>query len=112
MAIQSLATSKQLDVPDFATRMQDLRAGITTFAAGKSEAVEQTVVLRRALTTSAALIADLADLADAADLDRPDQLRRVAESLDSSRPPRQQPDTIERFFRLASDTLQRLDRGV
>jgi hypothetical protein len=39
-------------------------------------------------------------------------VRRAAESLDPERLPRQQADTIERYFRRASAALQRVDRGA
>jgi hypothetical protein len=113
-ALQSLATTRQLSILDFTSRLQEFRALIKEFAAGDSGQLQQTLVLRRTLAAGAALIDDVVAAAGVAvsARDAVSAVRRAAESLDPQQLPRQQPDTIERYFRQASEALQRVDRGA
>jgi hypothetical protein len=113
-AVQSLATTKQLRVADLPGRLQAFRALLKEFAAGDPEQLAQTLVLRRTFAAGAALIDDLvaaAGLEPAGDRP-PSDVRRAADALDSGRLPRQQAEVIERYFRQASQALQRVDRGA
>jgi hypothetical protein len=113
-AVQSLATAKRLSVENVAGRVQEFRALIKEFAAGKPDQLQQAVVLRRTFLTGAALIDDIVGAAgiDLPDDDGASEVRQAAESLDPERLPQQQADAIERFFRQASQALQRVDRGA
>jgi hypothetical protein len=112
-AIQSLATAKQLTVPNFAGRMQEFRAELKKFASGKPEQPGQATMLRQLFLSGAALVDDVANSAGVEDAD--DQLtavRRAAESFAEQQLPQKQPDVIERYFQAASQALQRVDRGA
>jgi hypothetical protein len=113
-AIQSLATTKLPADSDRAKRIQEFRALIKEFSSGNPERTDQALVLRRTFATGAALIDDLVT---AVELDRSARrrvsaLRGVAESVDPGRPPRRQPDVVERYFHQASELLRRVDRGM
>lgn len=112
-AIQSLAGTRRLSVPDLAARLQELRALVKEFAAGDSDELEQARLLRRTFAAGAALVDDLVVATGLERVGaRESRLKRAAEAIDVSRLPRHQADTIERYFQRASEALQRVDRGA
>jgi hypothetical protein len=94
--------------------MQQLRAGLKEFSGGKAGSAEQTVALRKLFSSAADLLADVAQVSGMGEEVRGgvENTRGAAESLDESRPPSEQADTIEKYFREASGVLQRIDRGA
>lgn len=111
-AIQSLATTRRLAVPELEARLKELRALIQEFARGKPDDPGQADRLRRSFVAGAGLIDDLLVGAGLADGGRTTAVRRAAEALDVGRLPWRQPDAIERYFQAASEAVQRVDRGV
>jgi hypothetical protein len=113
-AMESLATTRQLEVADLSGRMQQLRADLKEFSGGEAGRAEQTAVLRKLFSSGADLLSDVARASGMEGKVRGglSNVRRAAESLDDSRPPSEQAEVIEKYFREASDVLQRLDRGA
>ena len=82
------------------------------FAAGDPSQLQQTAVLERLFTQSATLVSAVSDTVNDDELrEQLSSVKTAAAALDSDRLPREQPDTIERFFRETSIALQRIDRA-
>ena len=111
-AVQSLATTRQVASAEFPKQLQEFRATLKEFAAGDPSQLQQTAVLERLFTQSATLVSAVSDTVNDDELrEQLSSVKTAAAALDSDRLPREQPDTIERFFRETSIALQRIDRA-
>ena len=111
-AIESLANNRRLPIDNLSGRVRELRTLIKQFAGASAESPERTRLMRGAFMTASRLVDDLLFAAGLEESSDRSPLRRAAEALDVRRLPREQPDAIERYFREASEALQRVDRGA
>lgn len=109
-AIETLM-ARDAPAPGIKTDLATLRNETQRWADGKPDSAAQSEHLSRIFVKAAALLSRLGEESDAPEdalKPRLAAIRRSAEALDPKRPPRSQPDVIERYFHQAAEILRQI----